>query len=257
MMFAIKKIAQMLFSNSWRQWIKSLVIRTFRKSGQLNYLALIYNSDKFGIHFYTPHYSEIFWPIRKNKNVLLEIGIGGYGIEKSGGSSLRMWKDFFYKSNIYGIDIEPKNFVDQKRIKTFQGSQIDFGFLDNVIKEIGKPNIIIDDGSHVPSDIIETFKFLFPKLQNKGFYAIEDTQTSYWPSWGGSLDLNNELTTINFFKKLVDGLNHEEIITESYTPDYFSKNIVEIRFYHNLIIVFKGENCEGSNMVFEKRLKSR
>ncbi|WP_138774321.1 class I SAM-dependent methyltransferase [Desulfohalovibrio reitneri] len=103
-----------------------------------------------------------------------------------GGSSLRMWRTYFPKARVYGIDIHDKKSHDERRIKTFKGSQVDGDFLDRVIDEIGRPDIIIDDGSHINSHIIGSFEHLFPKMKEGGIYAVEDQQTSYWPEhYGG------------------------------------------------------------------------
>ena len=111
----------------------------------------------------------------------------------------------------------------------------------------GAPDIIVDDGSHLNEHVIETFEVLFPLLKDGGIYVVEDTQTSYWPDYGGSSDdLKNANTLMNFFKTLVDGLNHAEFIKPGFDPHYYDKNIVSMHFYHNLIFVCKGRNDEPS-----------
>ena len=78
---------------------------------------------------------------------------------------------------------------------------------------MGGVDIVIDDGSHVNEHVIKSFRTLFPFLTEGGIYAIEDTQTSYWPKFGGdSYDLNKENTTMSFLKSLTDGLNYEELL---------------------------------------------
>ena len=72
-------------------------------------------------------------------------------------------------------------------------------------------DIIIDDGSHINSHQIETFKILFPKLKIGGYYFIEDVQTSYYLSDGGDgFYLNNKKTAINFFKTMIDRMHQVE-----------------------------------------------
>jgi hypothetical protein len=223
-------------------------IRSVGNGSNLNKLATIYGTDKWGLHFYTKHYDTHFKSFRDKKISFLEIGVGGHDNPRAGGSSLRMWKKYFPYANINSIDIYDKSFLEEKRIRIFKGSQIDHAFLLDVIKEIGNPDIIIDDGSHVNSHVIETFKILFPLLKDGGIYAIEDTQTSYWPSFGGdSQNLDNSNTIQNFFKKLTDSLNYEEFLIEGYQPSYYDKNIISMHFYHNQIIIYKGNNSEGSN----------
>ncbi len=168
-----------------------------------------------------------------------------------------MWKAYFRRGLIYGIDIYDKTGVDEKRIKTFRGDQTDPSFLHQVASEIGEIDIIIDDGSHISSHVIASFRILFPLLKSGGIYAIEDLQTSYWKNvagfeWGGSEDLGAGHTSMNFLKSLVDGLNYEEFPSRDYKPSYFDLNIEAIHFYHNLAFICKGPNCEGST-VFGKR----
>ena len=49
-----------------------------------------------------------------------------------------MWKHYFSKGHIFGVDLHDKSFHDEARIKTFAGSQVDHAFLDEVVKRIGK-----------------------------------------------------------------------------------------------------------------------
>ena len=220
-------------------------------SHNLTKLAKIYSCDKYGKHFYTKAYQAHFRKFRYRRIKLFEIGVGGYHFPYMGGNSLRMWKSYFPLGRIYSLDIYDKSFVQEYRIKIFQGSQTDKQVLDNIIHSMGKPEIIIDDGSHINSHVIETFLYLFPILKEGGIYVIEDTQTSYWPDYGGdSENLNNQETTMNFFKRLVDGINHEEYLLNNYNPTYFDQHIVSIHFYHNLIFVYKGNNREGSSADF-------
>ena len=61
--------------------------------------------------------------------------------------------------------------------------------------------------------------------------------------------MNAAHTSMNFFKSLIDGLNHEEFAAPIRDPDYFDRHIVGMHFYHNLIFIEKGENNEGSNVI--------
>jgi hypothetical protein len=217
----------------------------------LNLLARIYTCDKGGKHFYTTHYQSHFKKIKFKRIKLLEIGVGGYHYPKMGGNSLRMWKRYFPFGKIFSLDIYDKSFVEEHRIKIFQGSQVDEFVLNKIIEEVGEPDIIIDDGSHINQHVITTFQLLFSSLKLGGVYVIEDTQTAYWPDYGGdSQHLNNPSTLTNYFKSLTDCVNYQEFLNNDYTPTYFDKHITSIQFYHNLIFVFKGLNneCSGINL---------
>lgn len=211
----------------------------------LTVLAQQFETDKWGAHRYTPHYEHQFARFADQPVNLLEIGIGGYEHSGKGGGSLLMWKSYFPKGNIFGLDIHDKSFMDQERIKTFTGDQSDEAILRKIAAEAGSLHIVIDDGSHRSTDVIKTFSVLFPLLALDGIYVIEDTQTSYWPSWGGARNTQTPWTTMAFVKRLIDGLNYEEFLGDSYTPSYTDLNVAQVTCYHNLVFIQKGENREG------------
>lgn len=225
----------------------------------LTQIATQTGTDKWGVHFYTPHYERHLSHLRDEAFVLLEIGVGGYARDSQGGSSLRMWKRFFHQAQIVGLDIEDKSFIDRPRITTVQADQTDPSALHDVLDRFGVPLVVIDDGSHRPADIIATFEILFPLLPDGAIYAIEDTQTSYWPEFGGQEDPAAPGTTMDFVKALVDGLNHEEFLAPSYEPTYTDRHVKAVHCYHNLVVLEKGDNVEGSNKraVLRKRYRPR
>ncbi|MFY0714765.1 class I SAM-dependent methyltransferase [Seonamhaeicola sp. NFXS20] len=231
-------------------------LKAFLYPFNLSKIARIHKTDKYGYHFYTPHYQNHFKTYKFKRNTILEIGVGGYEDPYIGGNSLRMWKSYFPFSKIYALDIYDKSFLQEKRIKIFKGSQVDYDFLDEIIKETGEPDIIVDDGSHVNEHVIKTFKHLFPKLKKGGIYVVEDTQTSYWEGYGGdSTNFDNKNTICGFFKSLIDCLNNEEFIIENYQKTYYDKHIISMHFYHNMIFIYKGDNDELSNKVRGNKFK--
>lgn len=211
----------------------------------LNLLAYLFETDKYGYHNYIPFYQRHFAPLREKALNILEIGVGGDDTSSSGGRSLRMWKRYFPKSNIFGIDIHDKTGIEEARIKTFKGDQGDTEFLSMVAEKIGQIDIIIDDGSHMNRHVIASFEYLFPILAPNGIYVVEDVQTSYWANFGGSTtNLSSDKTMVGYFKKLVDGLNYQDMVPTP-TPTYFDSHITEICFYHNMIFIQKGLNNEA------------
>ena len=236
---------QLSYLRSFISWISRLVSPFYARN--LKMLALIHGSNKWGKHWYAQHYENHFAHVRKKKLNILEIGAGGYASPTKGGASLRMWKYYFPKSVIYSVDIYDKSLIQEKRIKIFKGNQADVTFLMDVFKEVGSLDIIIDDGSHFNEHVLTSFEVLFPLLNERGIYVIEDVQMSYWPKFGGdSENLNNPRTMMNFLKNLTDCLNHKEFIRPGYLPTYFDQNIVSIHFYHNIVFIYKGRNKEES-----------
>ncbi len=124
---------------------------------------------------YLDLYDRYFSPWRDTDVVFLELGVFE-------GGSLEMWREYFGpKATICGIDIDPACAVkvDAPNIVRI-GSQDDPAFLQTVINEIGRPHIILDDGSHIARHQRASFDSLWPDLRTGGIYAIEDLYTAYW-----------------------------------------------------------------------------
>lgn len=150
-----------------------------------------FNTDKITHHnfwgFYEKHFNAI-----KNENLnVLEIGIFK-------GESLKLLKNYFINSNIYGVDIN-KFETNEDRIKTFQMNQVDFEAFKTNFKNL-KFDVIIDDGSHITQHQIDTFTFLFNNmLVDGGLYVIEDLHTSFRPEY-----VNSKITAFEMVDKLKD-----------------------------------------------------
>lgn len=211
----------------------------------LNRLAGLFRTDKWGSHWYTQHYQRYFALLKNKPLNVLEIGVGGYECSDRGGYSLKMWKAYFRRSRIVGIDLHDKRHLSEERIDIRQCDQTDAEALRQLVSEYGGFDIIIDDGSHLNDDVIKTFNILFPLLRQDGIYVVEDTQTAYWPTWGGGLD--SPQSSMTFFKNLCDGLNHAECPLPDYQPAYLDRHIVELAFFHNLVFIRKGDNNEQAN----------
>ena len=215
-------------------------IFAFMSPGDLTSLAKVYKTDKWGYHFYTPVYEQYFRPLRYKPISLLEIGVGGYAKPMHGGDSLRMWKRYFPEGKITGIDLYEKFVLPEKRIEILQGDQADPKFLQHLHFLKGPFDIIIDDGSHVQSHIIASFEALFPLMKSGGIYAIEDTQTSYWPKFEGSTSSMKSIpSSMNYFIYRVHGVNRVEWLEDNPPTDIPDQGIGSISFYHNLIVITK------------------
>lgn len=212
----------------------------------LTHLASLFQTDKWGIHWYMQHYERYFAPLRRARLNILEIGVGGEDNPDRGGASLRMWKAYFRRSRILGIDIHDKTQFRERRIDIRQCDQTDAGALTQLSQEYGGFDIIIDDGSHLNDHVIRTFEILFPLLREGGIYSVEDTETAYWPNWGGGVGRPD--SSMAYFANLVHGLNYMEYPIPDYVPTYFDRNIVEIALFHNLVFVSNGRNGEQSNL---------
>jgi hypothetical protein len=194
-------------------------------NNELDKLAIIHGTDKGSRNNnFTPYYSRYFDSMKNKQLKLLEIGV-----QKK--ASLRMWKKFFPKSEIFGIDIDPKCLgAEEERIEVFIGSQADKRFLKDVMEKIGQVDIIIDDGSHLMSHQKLSFEFLFPFVTERGIYVVEDLITSYWKEY-----VDSPITMITYLKNLIDIVNFRKL--NDNMPDlekYLIENIEGIAFYNSI-----------------------
>jgi hypothetical protein len=124
-------------------------------------------------HHYLDIYQEFFHRFRDKPLVILEIGI-------LNGGSLHLWRDYFgTQCQVYGIDIDPlAKKYETSGIKIRIGDQSDSHFLENLIKEVGNFDIVIDDGAHTNFMVRSSFISLYKNTRH--LYVVEDTQALYW-----------------------------------------------------------------------------
>ncbi|MDE3016006.1 MAG: class I SAM-dependent methyltransferase, partial [Pseudomonadota bacterium] len=149
---------------------------------------------------YFPIYERHLQRFRNLDVTLLEIGVNH-------GGSLKLWKRFLGPyAKIVGIDINPQCVkAEEEQIQIRIGSQSDGAFLDGLLDEIGIPDIVIDDGSHVMKDVNVTFDYLYPKLLKNSVYLVEDLHTAYWEEYGGGAGKPDSF--IERCKHFIDVLN--------------------------------------------------
>lgn len=235
----LKKISPRAFRFA-REWHRSAIARRYR--GDLVGLATYYGTDKWNHHWYAAIYDDHFRDLRDRPLNVLEIGVGGYDHPDNGGASLRMWKAYFRNSQIHGVDIYNKKPIEEQRITTWQGSQVDRGFMSDVFAAIGRVDIVIDDGSHINSHVIDTFKHCLPLLAPGGIYAIEDVHTSYLPEYGGQGRVTDDASTImGYFKRLTDSVNSAELPAQPESSSGLLPIIRAMHFYRNLVLVERSD----------------
>lgn len=139
-------------------------------------------TDKATFHKYCDFY-EAHLPGREFKGRLLEIGV-------KDGASLRMWREYYPSAEIVGIDINKP--LEIEGCTVLQMDQTDV----YALRELGKFDIIIDDGSHMTLHQQISFQYLFNHgLKRGGIYIIEDVHTSFYTSY-----INSQFTTFDLFK---------------------------------------------------------
>ena len=123
-------------------------------------------------HDYLRHYEFFFADYRDRAINLIEIGV-------MGGNSLKLWKWYFPRAHIVGIDIETRCLrFREERVDVLIGSQADGAFLKAVCAQY-PPTIVIDDGSHMAEHIVTTFETVFPLVAPGGLYVVEDLNAHF------------------------------------------------------------------------------
>ncbi|RAY12701.1 class I SAM-dependent methyltransferase [Actinomadura craniellae] len=218
------------------------------RCGELGNLSIRYGSDKWAsFHWYTPHYERHFAPYRDRPVRVLEIGIGGYE-DDLGGPSLKMWKRYFHRGLIFGLDLYDKSALNETRLTALTGDQGDPGALVAMAEEHGPFDIIIDDGSHMNDHVHTSFRALFPYVRTGGLYVVEDLQTAYFSDFGGSSGgVAEPHTSIGLLKALLDDVHFQEHATEDGAePNLTQSTVTGLHVYHNIAFVEKGVNGEDT-----------
>lgn len=220
---------------------------------RLEHIFTLNGTDKHAPngHRYAPHYRLFFREFRWKRIKLLEIGIGGYG-KLLGGRSINAWRWYFPLAKIVACDIEDKSVLSVSGVKIYQVDQSSQDDLRMVVRNEGKFDIIIDDGSHLSAHQIFTFKELFTSLVDGGVYVIEDIQTSYWPGCGGQSLGQPGSTCMTYFLELTHYLNSCEFLSDAKMNDELNElasQISTISFHHNMIFVKKDTQVKLSNIL--------
>lgn len=140
-----------------------------RHLGQYHYSRkfFIADGDEYAGVDYASVYERYLRPWRGRRFTLLELGVYR-------GESLRMWRDYFPKARIVGLDIDPEAARRAPGFEVYVGSQADPELLDRVARELSTIDVVIDDASHINELTAASFRSLFPHVASGGLYFIED-----------------------------------------------------------------------------------
>jgi hypothetical protein len=192
-----------------------------------------YQTDKYKNN-YSCFYKNIFSKYINKQNLnILEIGIAR-------GSSLKTWDSLFNNANIYGIDLN-KQCIDL--CKDYDNIKIIIDNVNNSLEKLNNINfdIIIDDGSHLPYDIISSFNIYFNKLNKDGVYIIEDLGPSYNNEYKLLNDYSNDIPKIGeklYLQKNSRNKINEFIIDKIYKLDN-NNEITNININKHIIAISK------------------
>jgi hypothetical protein len=182
---------------------------------------------------YFPAYERHLERFRNQAVTMIEIGCGR-------GGSLQMWKGYLGPhARIVGIDIEERaKEYEEDQIQVRIGDQSDTGFLQSLLDEFGPPDIVLDDGSHMASHMVQSFQFLYPRMSPTGLYMVEDLQANYSGKFEGGYKRKG--TFVELTKTLMDGVVGAG--SKKVPDDEFTGMTLSIHIYEKLIAYERGRH---------------
>lgn len=194
-------------------------------------------------HGYLPYYRSQLGGLRLRRMTVFEIGVGGDERSEAGGS-LQLWRDYFARSMIIGIDIHPKVISFGPHVKFEQADQNSAADLSRVVEKHGRPTIVIDDGSHIGEHILASFTYLWPQVAPGGVYVIEDLATSYDPEYGGSVPAPPRsaiglLQMLASDTRVADPVHTHAYLVHSPVPDAKFTDVAEVHVFPGIGFVHK------------------
>jgi hypothetical protein len=166
-------------------------------------------------HNYTTYYSAIFSPHQDQPLRIFEMGIGSndptvpsnMGVEGRPGASLRGWKAFFPKAQVFGADIDRKALFSEERIQTFYCDMTKPDVIAAMWKEPALArslDIIVEDGLHVFDAQVTFFENAVNKLAKGGVYIMEDVATKDLPRFEAKIrEWKSQFTALNLSFRIV------------------------------------------------------
>jgi SAM-dependent methyltransferase len=165
-------------------------------------------------HPYTLYYNSIFNHIKNYCLNILEFGI-------LKGSSLLMWKEYFYNSKIVGLD-NNTYYINKMKEQNFDVSFVDVNDENNISSSLKNLNmmfdIIIEDTTHQIEDQIRVIKNTVEYLKPGGVIIIEDiflnnNENDYYEKLGETLNefQNYYFITLDHENKYSEGWNNDKL----------------------------------------------
>jgi cephalosporin hydroxylase len=140
------------------------------QDGLLHHAAFIQKAPRM-----LSFYRWLLFAFEQEPRSVLEIGV-------KGGGSTAFWKALFPAATVVGLDLKLRRWLvgapSEDGVIYIEGDQTDTTRLDEIARQYGPFDIVIDDGSHVVDHQASTMRCLLPHVRAGGFYVVEDTHTS-------------------------------------------------------------------------------
>jgi hypothetical protein len=174
---------------------------------------------------YFPAYEKLLAKYQGKKITLVEVGIFH-------GGSLFMWRKYLgSNARIIGIDLNPDSLRWEKHgFEIYIGDQSSDNFWLKLFKEVGKVDILIDDGGHTNRQQIITCHHAIQNINDGGLIVVEDVHTSYFREFGNP----SRYSFINFAYRIVDGVNSRSYSLRR-TFEKYSARVYSVSFFESMV----------------------
>lgn len=162
-----------------------------KAASALKQLFDFHGSDKASSH----NYHHLYGAILHNPeavSAVFEVGLGtnnedvvsNMGRQGRPGASLRAFRDYLPKAQIFGADVDRRVLFEEERIRTFFIDQTDLAVVNALAATLDvRFDLIIDDGLHSPNANLATMLFALKKLKPGGVFVVEDVHPAHFPVW--------------------------------------------------------------------------
>lgn len=208
---------------------------------KLTQLANKYKSDKgtlyYNGHGYARVYEQYLEPLRNREFNLLEIGVAPPhpDADRSPGDAaagnLRMWRDYFKKANIVGLDMTGATGVaPSDGVAVLRGNPQGTQDLDEALAAVsGGYLVIIDSAGERPRGRQATLAHLLPRVLPGGYYIVENLHIR--PK---SHSVKEAAGILDVLRGLEGGYAVESKYISAETFDMLAGRIEFIHFYDSL-----------------------
>lgn len=199
---------------------------------------------------YLDVYHRHFARYRGRQFTMVEVGVYH-------GGSLQMWRHYLGPmARIVGVDIEPRTAaLATADTEIMIGDQADPAFLARLARQVGRIDVLIDDGGHTMQQQLQTFMALYPAVAHDGVYLVEDLHTSYWREYGGAY--RGQFSFLELTKTLIDQLNawHSRD-AHSFVVDGYTQSTGSMHYYDSVLVIEKRRRdpprmCKSGKPYFE------
>ena len=182
------------------------------------------NKIKIQAHGYSKFYEDIFYPIKNEVLNIIEIG------SFYGNASAALFF-YFNKSKIYGADINPDMFrYKADRVESLYINSNSLSSIENeLINKKIKFDIIIEDASHMLKDQIISLFYLFPILNNGGYFIVEELD---FPETREDMRVNYHAPDLkSILLSILEKKDFNSPYIDENTKKYFLENIKSIKIF--------------------------